>query len=127
VAVAFAALNLLIYVLWWDKPLHVQRGVRVYKKRRTEETVDDGDVEAMVGFWGALGDALSDIPAAIVRGPSINKHDFNSWLARVLTWPLLKPTYIMFARSRDEKHEKRVDTFYPTSGPWGPRVSQSSL
>jgi hypothetical protein len=32
--VAFAALNFVIYLLWWDKPQNVQRGVRVYKKRR---------------------------------------------------------------------------------------------
>jgi hypothetical protein len=73
VTVAFAALNFVIYLLWWDKPQNVQRGVRVYKKRRTEEAVDDGDVETTVGFWVALGDALSDLPAAIVRGPSINE------------------------------------------------------
>jgi len=116
VTVAFAALNFVIYVIWWDKPLHVQRGVRVYKKRRTEETasVDDGDVEeATVGFWAAFVDALSDLPVAIVRGPSINKHDFDSWLARVLTWPFSKPLYIMIGPGWDEEHEKRVNTFYP--------------
>ena len=32
VTVAFAALNLVIYSLWWDKPQNVQHGVRVYKK-----------------------------------------------------------------------------------------------
>jgi len=115
VTVAFAALNFVIYVLWWDKPLHVQRGVRVYKKRRTEWIVDDGDIETTVGFWGALGDALSDLPDAIVRGPSIyGVHVvFDSWLARVLTWPLAKPMYIMLGSGRDEEHVKRVDTFYP--------------
>ncbi|KAH9954735.1 hypothetical protein BC827DRAFT_1143053, partial [Russula dissimulans] len=30
VTVAFATLNFVIYLLWWDKPLNVQRGVRVY-------------------------------------------------------------------------------------------------
>jgi hypothetical protein len=113
VTVAFAALNFMIFLLWWDKPLNVQRGVRVYKKRMTEETVDDGDVEATVGFWGALGGALSDLPAAIVRGPYVNKVDFDSWLARVLTWPLLKPFNIMFPSGVNEEHEKRLDTFYP--------------
>jgi hypothetical protein len=113
VTVAFAALNFIIYLLWWNKPLHVQRGVRVYKKRMTEETVDDGDVEATVGFLDALGDALSDLPAAIVRGPSLNEDEFDSWLVRVLTWPFLKPVYIMLSPDSDEEHEKRVDTFYP--------------
>jgi len=51
VTVAFAALNFVVYVLWWDKPLNVQRGVRVYKKRITEEDIDDGEVEAAIGFW----------------------------------------------------------------------------
>jgi len=42
--VAFAALNFVIYLLWWDKSQNVQRGVRVYKKRITESPIDDGDV-----------------------------------------------------------------------------------
>jgi len=109
--VAFAALNFAIYLLWWEKPQNVQRGVRVYKKRRAEEAVNDGDVETTVGFWAALGDALSDLPAVIARGPSINEVDFDSWLARVLTWPFFKPFYIMV--SYEEEYEKRVDTFYP--------------
>jgi hypothetical protein len=108
--VAFAALNFAIYLLWWEKPQNVQRGVRVYKKRRTEEPVDDGDIESTVGFWGALGDALSDLPTAIVRGSFSNIN--APWLARVLFWPLLKPLYIMFSLSSDV-YDKRVDTFYP--------------
>jgi len=113
VTIAFAALNFAIYLLWWEKPQNVQRGVRVYKKRRTEEPVDDGDVEATVGFWVALGDALSDLPTAIVRGPSINRREFDSWLARVLTWLVFKPLYVMVSYRDNEAYEKRVDTFYP--------------
>jgi len=112
VTVAFAALNFLIYVLWWNKPQNVQRAARVYKKRRTEEAVDDGDVETTVGPWVALGDALSDLPAVVVRGPSINEGDFDSWLARILTWPFMKPLGVIFS-DRDSVYEKRVDTFYP--------------
>jgi len=47
-----ATLNLSYTFSGWDKPLNVQRGVRVYKKRTTEEPVDDGDAEATVGFLG---------------------------------------------------------------------------
>jgi len=112
VTVAFAALNFVIYVLWWDKPLHVQRGVRVYKKRMTEETMDDGDVETTVGFWGVLTDSLSELPATIIRGPSIHNTDMDLWLARVLLWLLTKPIYMMLG-SGGEQHEKRVATFYP--------------
>jgi len=69
VTVAFAALSFVIYLLWWEKPLNVQRGVRVYKKRNTVEPVDDGHVLATAGFWVALGDELSKLPAAIINGP----------------------------------------------------------
>jgi hypothetical protein len=120
VTVAFAALNFVIYVLWWDKPLNVQRGVRVYKKRRTEETVDDGDVEATVGFWGALGDALSDLPAAIVRGPS-TKRQAIPWLARVLTWPLVKPVTSCSRLIAMRSMRRGSTRFILPSGPRRPR------
>ncbi|KAI9507071.1 hypothetical protein F5148DRAFT_981898 [Russula earlei] len=60
VTVAFATLNFVIYLLWWDKPLNVRCGVRVYKKRRTEQPDEDvdGKVADPVGFWATLGDAL---------------------------------------------------------------------
>jgi len=113
--VAFATLNFGIYLLWWDKPLNVQRGVRVYKKRTTEQPVDDGDVEATVGFWIALQDTLSGLPAAIVFGPYNDTFIGSSWLTRVLTWPLFKPGDIMLGQDwADDVKSKRVNTFYPT-------------
>ncbi|KAH9959476.1 hypothetical protein BC827DRAFT_507385 [Russula dissimulans] len=119
--IAFAGLNFVIYLLWWDKPLNVQCGVRVYKKRTTDEPVDDGRVEATTGFWAALGDALSKLPAAIVHGPVIEDDAFNldldkwPWLARVLTWPVAKPFFIFTGASESDCSvgEKRVNTFYP--------------
>jgi len=118
ITVAFATLNVVIYILWWDKPLNVQRGVRVYKKRNTEEPVDDGDVEATVGFWGAIRDALSDLPAAIVRGPLVDTSDEMPWLARIIFWPVFRPFMIISGGDFDERYEdlKRVNTFYP--GQW---------
>jgi hypothetical protein len=115
VTVAFAALNFVIYLLWWDKPLNVQRGVRVYKKRIIEEPINDGDAEAAVGFWGALRDALSGLPAAIVRGPLINDNDIDGmdWLSRVVVWPITKPLSIMFGQDKEYEDLKRVNTFYP--------------
>ncbi|KAH9961925.1 hypothetical protein BC827DRAFT_1130865 [Russula dissimulans] len=96
--VAFAALNFVIYVLWWDKPLNVQRGVRVYEKRMTEERIDDGHAAPTVGFWSALGDVLSDIPAAIVRGPVVVDFKNSPWLIRArerryisTAFPVLQP------------------------------------
>ena len=60
-------------------------GIQEAKVRRT---IDDGNVEATVGFWGALGDALSELPAAIVRGPLVDVSLLNRdpWLFRVLKW-----------------------------------------
>jgi len=70
--------------------------------------MDDGDVEAAVGFWDALRDALSDLPAATVQGLLIDEP--LPWPGRVLTWLLVKPYYAMVGD--DEKYEKRVNTFY---------------
>ena len=111
--VAFAGLNFVIYVLWWDKPLNVQCGVRVYKKRSTEEPVDDGHVEATAGFWIALVDGLSKLPAAIVHGPSSQVSDERPWLSRVLLWPVNTPIAIIVGEGDDKVGEKRVCTFYP--------------
>jgi hypothetical protein len=112
--IAFAGLNFVIYLLWWDKPLNVQYGVRVYKKRTTEDPVDDGHVEAPVGFWVALGNAISELPAAILRGP-LEELDDWPWLARVLSWPVMKPFFMILIGAEDDKvSEKRVSTFSPS-------------
>jgi len=99
-------------VLWWDKPLNVECGVRVYEKR-TGEPVNDGHVLATAGFWVALRDALSELPAAIVHGPFENEGDRRPWLARVLIWPVMKPLIIIVGEEHDKVGEKRVSTFYP--------------
>jgi hypothetical protein len=111
VTVAFATLNFVTYLLWWDKPLNVQRGVRLYKKRPTEEPIDDGHAETTSGFWGALRGALSELPASIFRGPYIEELDEQPWLVRVLAWPVYKPLQVM--DDEEVKHTKRVNTFYP--------------
>jgi len=114
VTVAFATLNFLIYLLWLDKPLNVQRGVRVYKKRITEEHTDDGNVEAAVGFWVALRDTLPGLRAAIVHGPVLGDDDLDDshWLARVIFWPITKPFSIMFGEDQKYENLKRVNTVY---------------
>ncbi|KAI9508227.1 hypothetical protein F5148DRAFT_1284313 [Russula earlei] len=115
VTVAFATLNFVMYLLWWDKPLNVQRGVRVYKKRETEEVIDDGDVESTnsVGFFVALRDALYELPAAILRGPQLGTGFVGDpWIYRVLVWPVGIPFLIVGGYDMYEDL-KRVDTFYP--------------
>jgi len=110
--IAFAGLNFVIYLLWWDKPLNVQCGVRVYKKRITDSPVDDGHVFATDGFWVALGDALSKLPAAIVHGPSMNNSEELPWLFRVIVWPIAQPMEIMTGGDQG-RVGKRIATFYP--------------
>jgi len=113
ITVAFAAFNLTIYLLWWDKPQNVQCGVRVYKKRSTEGSINDEDVEATVGFRDALRDALSVLPSAIVHGP-LPEYS-RPWVVRVLAWPILKPLEIIIGGDYTT-YVKRVNTFYP--GNW---------
>jgi len=94
----------------------VQCGVRVYKKRITDSPADDGHVEATAGFWVALGDALSKLPAAIIRGPLFQDSTLDKfpWLARVLVWPVIKPLFmIMLGEGGDMVGTRRVSTFSP--------------
>jgi len=118
VTLAFAALNFAIYVLWWDKPQNVGRGVRVYKKMRTRLPVDDGYAEATVGFWAALLDALFGLPAAVVRGPRRREHEREQWwLYRVVVWPIRNFIQLMgfgdYESYREYWDSKRISPFYP--------------
>ncbi|KAI9507951.1 hypothetical protein F5148DRAFT_42056 [Russula earlei] len=90
-----------MYLLWWNEPLNVRLGVRVYKKRDAEQPADDEDVYPTnsVGFWGALG-----------------MMDKNRWLVRVLTcqWPaVISSVLVGEARRYGHPDLKRVRTFDP--------------
>jgi len=114
VTIAFATLNVVIYFMWWHKPLNVQRGARVYKQRITGQPIDDGDVETSVGFWDALRDTLSKFPAAIADGPLVHELSQVSWTFRVILWPFIKPLQILdISPVHRYKDLKRVTTFYP--------------
>jgi hypothetical protein len=84
VTIAFAILNLVTYFLWWHKPLNVHCGVRVYKQRMAEQLMDDGEVEADVGYWDALRNAFSELPAAIADGPLRDEFPQVPWKRRVI-------------------------------------------
>ncbi|KAI9452200.1 hypothetical protein F5148DRAFT_1370439 [Russula earlei] len=109
----------MMYILWWDKPLNGQRGVRVYKKRNTGEPIDDGDVEATssVGIWGAFRDSISELPAVIVRGPCATMADVKHapWVVHILTWPIIKSSLSFACEDNSHRDLKRVHTFYPNS------------
>ena len=42
VTLAYAAMNFVIYVFWWNKPLNVNRPVRVFRKSDVEESISEG-------------------------------------------------------------------------------------
>ena len=42
VTLAYAAMNFVIYVFWWNKPLNVNRPVRVFRKTDVEESISEG-------------------------------------------------------------------------------------
>ena len=50
VTLAYAAMNFLIYVFWWNKPLNVDRPVRVFRKSDVEEPISEARGSADVGF-----------------------------------------------------------------------------
>ena len=41
VTLAYAAMNFVIYIFWWNKPLNVDRPVRVFQKSDIEETISE--------------------------------------------------------------------------------------
>jgi len=126
VTVAFSAFNFVIYLIWWDKPLNVRRGVRVYKKRTTEHPVDDGHVEVAPGIWVVLQDALSDLAAAVVHGPTPSLGDEMPWLFRVVIWCFTKPYQIILGPdATTESDGKRVNSFYPSD--WDDTGSATSV
>ena len=46
VTLAYAAMNFVIYVFWWNKPLNVNRPVRVFRKSGVGESISEAPSEA---------------------------------------------------------------------------------
>ena len=71
VTLAYAAMNFVIYVFWWNKPLNVNRPIRVFRKSGSRETqfqVRESISEARELTWGAIGKGLVMILKFIVGG-----------------------------------------------------------
>ena len=71
VTLAYAAMNFVIYVFWWNKPLNVNRPIRVFRKSEPRETqfqVRESISEARELTWGAIGKGLVTILKFIVGG-----------------------------------------------------------
>jgi hypothetical protein len=122
VTVAFAGLNLVIYWLWWDKPLNVRRAIRVYKKLDSNNPgTDEPIVTKEVGFWPPLRRSLSALRSAIATQWQANR----SLLVLVVIFGglfgvVVFPVYAIARAAGDIstdrgiiKDEKRIGTFYP--------------
>ena len=64
VTLAYAAMNFVIYIFWWNKPLNVNRPVRVFRKSKpitTQPQVTEPTSEARKLTWKAIGNGLETI------------------------------------------------------------------
>ena len=69
VTLAYAAMNFVIYIFWWNKPLNVSRPVRVFRKSEPNETqrpVNEPASEARELTWEAIGKSLMAIIMFII-------------------------------------------------------------
>ena len=61
VTLAYAAMNFVIYIFWWNKPLNVNRPVRVFRKSGESEPSEmqpQSSSEARKLTWGAISSGL---------------------------------------------------------------------
>ena len=71
VTLAYAAMNFVIYIFWWNKPLNVNRPIRVFRKSEPGETrprVNEPISEVRKLTWEAIGKRLGTILTLIVAG-----------------------------------------------------------
>ena len=71
VTLAYAAMNFVIYIFWWKKPLNVNRPVRVlrkYEPRETQPRVNEPISEARKLTWEAIRKGLTTVFRLIVAG-----------------------------------------------------------
>ena len=69
VTLAYAAMNFVIYIFWWNKPLNVSRPVRVFRKSEpitTQLQVTKPTSEARKLTWKAIGNGLETIFGFII-------------------------------------------------------------
>lgn len=116
VTIAYAVLNFVIYWMWWDKPLNVQRAVRVYWKCNPEEASTNGLVPTNgAGFCLTLRRSLSAIPSAIADELQACMPNFRWPILRPILWPIAKLTDVVVGSGDVVADGKRVHTFYPAT------------
>ena len=83
VTLAYAAMNFVIYIFWWNKPLNVNQPVRVFKKSGSRET--QPPVNELIPeirpirklTWKAVGEDLEMISTLIVGGQEDENIDLS--------------------------------------------------
>ena len=65
VTLAYAAMNFVIYIFWWNKPLNVNRPVRVFRKSGNE-TQPQSSSEGRESTWRAVGKGFETILVFII-------------------------------------------------------------
>ena len=69
VTLAYAAMNFVIYIFWWNKPLNVNRPVRVFRKSDLGAEPEQRETQrsrAWVSTWEEIGEGLTIIVEYIV-------------------------------------------------------------
>ena len=59
VTLAYAAMNFVIYIFWWNKPLNVNRPVRVFRKSDSRETQPQAEASELT--WETISKGLETI------------------------------------------------------------------
>ena len=72
---AYAAMNFVIYIFWWNKPLNVNRPVRVFRKseaRETQPQIRERTSEARELTWDTINKGLETVLRFIAGGQDLD-------------------------------------------------------
>ena len=75
VTLAYAAMNFVIYIFWWNKPLNVNRPVRVFRKseaRETQPQIRERTSEARELTWDTINKGLETVLRFIAGGQDLD-------------------------------------------------------
>ena len=82
VTLAYAAMNFVIYIFWWNKPLNVNRPIRVFRKSGPEDTqtqvtepISEGRKLTWDTFIEGLGTILGFIAGGQDSGVNLSRED----------------------------------------------------
>ena len=75
VTLAYAAMNFVIYVFWWNKPLNVNRPVRVFRKSDVEEAISEAPRLALEANGNHLDEMLMFIIGTQDDGVNLSHED----------------------------------------------------